>query len=90
MNPFFSFKFVFHIQYPWFFNTFSELFLAWCTNPRNCVIVTSRSGEGTLAHQIVKAGTDSKVTLLVKKRVRLVGEELEEYRYVFLLLLSRF
>ena len=38
-----------------------ELFLAWAANPKNSVIVTSRTGEGTLAHKIVKGGSDLKV-----------------------------
>jgi cleavage and polyadenylation specificity factor subunit 2 len=35
-----------------------ELFLSWCGNAKNTIIVTSRTGEGTLSHDLVKNGTD--------------------------------
>ncbi len=50
-----------------------ELFALWCTNPKNCVIVTSRTGEGTLAHDLVKNGTDRTIELVMKKRIKLTG-----------------
>merc|ERR1719192_775259 len=30
-----------------------DLFLQWCTNPKNSVILTSRSSPGTLARQLI-------------------------------------
>lgn len=57
-----------------------DLFMLWCTNPKNSIIVTSRTGEGTLAHDLVKNGSDRTIELEVKKRVKLSGSELEDYR----------
>ncbi len=50
-----------------------ELFALWCTNPKNSVIVTSRTGEGTLAHDLVTNGTDRTIDLVIKKRIKLTG-----------------
>ncbi len=51
-----------------------ELFGLWCTNPKNSIIVTSRTGEGTLANDLVKNGTDRTIQLEMKKRVKLTGK----------------
>ena len=59
-----------------------ELFQAWCTSPKNCVIVTSRTGAGTLAQDLVKNGTNRDMDMIVRKRVKLTGVELEEFRYI--------
>ncbi|XP_049826787.1 probable cleavage and polyadenylation specificity factor subunit 2 isoform X2 [Aethina tumida] len=57
-----------------------ELFLQWCSNPNNSVIITSRTSPGTLARDLVDNGGNRTIDLTVEKRVRLEGAELEEYQ----------
>jgi len=57
-----------------------ELFLQWCTNPQNSIILTSRTSPGTLARDLVERGGNRNIMLDVKRRVRLEGIELEEYQ----------
>ncbi|GAB1860959.1 Cleavage and polyadenylation specificity factor subunit 2 [Camponotus japonicus] len=57
-----------------------ELFLQWCTNPQNSIIITSRTSPGTLARDLVEKGGNRNITLDVKRRVKLEGIELEEYQ----------
>ncbi|KAI4485105.1 hypothetical protein M0802_012750 [Mischocyttarus mexicanus] len=56
-----------------------ELFLQWCTNPQNSIIITSRTSPGTLARDLVEKGGNRNISLEVKKRIKLEGIELEEY-----------
>lgn len=56
-----------------------ELFLQWCSNPQNSIIITSRTSPGTLARDLVEMGGNRSFTLEVKKRVKLEGVELEEH-----------
>ncbi|XP_006812203.1 LOW QUALITY PROTEIN: cleavage and polyadenylation specificity factor subunit 2-like [Saccoglossus kowalevskii] len=55
-----------------------SLFLDWCGNPNNCIILTTRSSPGTLARNLIEQSPKA-VSLTVRKRVRLEGSELEEY-----------
>uniref|UniRef100_A0A1B6EDG6 Cleavage and polyadenylation specificity factor subunit 2 n=1 Tax=Clastoptera arizonana TaxID=38151 RepID=A0A1B6EDG6_9HEMI len=57
-----------------------DLFLQWCSKPNNSIIITNRSSPGTLARELVDGGGNRTIQLLVKKRVRLEGAELEEYQ----------
>jgi len=59
-----------------------ELFLQWCTNPKNSVILTSRSSPGTLARQLIahQGDRDRVIPLEVRRRIKLTGAELEEHR----------
>jgi len=57
-----------------------ELFLQWCTNPQNSIILTSRTSPGTLARDLIERGGNRNIVLDVKRRVRLEGIELEEYQ----------
>ncbi|CAB3397435.1 unnamed protein product [Caenorhabditis bovis] len=67
-----------------------ELFLEWCSDSRNGVILTGRTASNTLAAKLVnlaensvdgKLTTDDRfLSLVVKKRVPLEGEELFEYK----------
>ncbi|XP_072745132.1 probable cleavage and polyadenylation specificity factor subunit 2 [Anoplolepis gracilipes] len=57
-----------------------ELFLQWCTNPQNSIILTSRTSPGTLARDLVEKGGNRNITLEVRRRVKLEGMELEEYQ----------
>ena len=71
-----------------------ELFIRWSSNPRNCIILTQRSSSYTLASKLINllnirpgsARTENAmevdkqiVTIEVKSRVPLEGEELFEY-----------
>merc|ERR1711971_1099561 len=59
-----------------------ELFLQWCTDPKNSVILTSRSSPGTLARQLIahQGDRDRVIPLEVRRRIKLTGAELEEHR----------
>jgi len=57
-----------------------ELFLQWCSNPKNSVILTSRTSPGTLARDLILNGGDRIIPLDVRRRIKLSGAELEEYR----------
>ncbi|XP_008555336.3 probable cleavage and polyadenylation specificity factor subunit 2 [Microplitis demolitor] len=57
-----------------------ELFLQWCSNPQNSIIITSRTSPGTLARELMEMGDNRSITLELKKRVKLEGYELEEYQ----------
>ncbi|KAK6644493.1 hypothetical protein RUM43_000760 [Polyplax serrata] len=56
-----------------------ELFLQWSSNPLNSIILTSRTSPGTLARDLIDNGGDRIINIEIKKRVKLEGEELEEY-----------
>ncbi|CAH0550597.1 unnamed protein product [Brassicogethes aeneus] len=56
-----------------------ELFLQWCSNPNNSLIITSRTSPGTLARELVDNGGNREIEMNVEKRVKLEGAELEEY-----------
>lgn len=66
-----------------------ELFLEWCTDVKNTVIVTGRSGDRTLGAKLIRiaeqlaenvTNVNRNLTLEVKRRIRLEGVELENYR----------
>ncbi|XP_014237486.1 probable cleavage and polyadenylation specificity factor subunit 2 [Trichogramma pretiosum] len=57
-----------------------ELFLQWCGNPQNSIIITSRSSPGTLARDLIENGGNRNLTIEIKKKVKLEGLELEEYQ----------
>uniref|UniRef100_A0A023GLI5 Cleavage and polyadenylation specificity factor subunit 2 n=1 Tax=Amblyomma triste TaxID=251400 RepID=A0A023GLI5_AMBTT len=56
-----------------------DLFIQWCSSPRNSVVLTSRTAPGTLARQLIENPHQQALTITMKKRVRLEGSELEEY-----------
>lgn len=56
-----------------------ELFLQWCSNPQNSIIITNRTSPGTLARDLVEMGGNRTLSLEIKKRVKLEGVELEEH-----------
>uniref|UniRef100_A0A915AJI3 Cleavage and polyadenylation specificity factor subunit 2 n=2 Tax=Parascaris univalens TaxID=6257 RepID=A0A915AJI3_PARUN len=66
-----------------------EIFLEWCADVRNTVIVTGRSGDRTLGARLIHMAeqmaenpstVNRNLTLEVKRRIRLEGVELENYR----------
>jgi cleavage and polyadenylation specificity factor subunit 2 len=57
-----------------------SLFVEWCENPKNTIILTSRSSStDTLANQLIENVNKKSISIEMKKRVRLEGEELDEY-----------
>lgn len=62
-----------------------ELFLEWCADSKNAVIVTGRSEQRTLGSKLIHIATGGSnvnrhLTLEIKRRIRLEGAELEQYR----------
>lgn len=57
-----------------------ELFVQWAAHPANSIIVTGRTGLGTLARDLMEnGGNGRRIELDVRRRVELEGAELEEY-----------
>ena len=57
-----------------------NLFVEWCENPKNTIILTSRSSSpDTLANQLIENLNKKSVVVEMKRRVKLEGDELEEY-----------
>jgi len=57
-----------------------DLFLQWCSNPKNSVILTSRSSPGTLGRDLIENGGDRTIPIEVRRRIKLTGPELEQFR----------
>jgi len=57
-----------------------DLFALWCSDSRNSIILTSRSGPNTLGRKLYDNPNLESVTLELKQRVKLEGLELDEYR----------
>ena len=58
----------------------SDLFLQWFSIPKNSVILTSRSSPGTLGRDLITNGGDRTIPIEVRRRIKLSGQELEQYR----------
>lgn len=56
-----------------------DLFVAWCGNPKNSIILTSRTSPKSLARWLIENTDKETVTMEVRRRIRLEGAELEEY-----------
>ncbi|CAH1111258.1 unnamed protein product [Psylliodes chrysocephalus] len=56
-----------------------ELFLQWCSNHNNSIILTTRTSPGTLARDLIDNGGGRNIDLTVERRVRLEGQELDDY-----------
>ncbi|KAL4238067.1 cleavage and polyadenylation specificity factor subunit 2 [Mactra antiquata] len=56
-----------------------DLFVAWCGNPKNSIILTNRTSPSTLARWLIDNPDKETVTMEVRRRIRLEGSELEEY-----------
>ncbi|KAF5272426.1 hypothetical protein FQA39_LY07894 [Lamprigera yunnana] len=56
-----------------------ELFLQWCSNSNNSIIITTRTSPGTLARDLIENNNSGTIDLVVKRRVKLEGIELEEF-----------
>jgi Cft2 family RNA processing exonuclease len=57
-----------------------DLFVQWASNPKNSIILTSRTAPGCLTHTLVSNLKLPSVDLEVRKRVCLEGEELEAFK----------
>lgn len=57
-----------------------DLFIGWCSNPRNSIIVTNKTSQSTLARRLIDNLKVTSLELEVRRRVQLEGAELEEYR----------
>ncbi|OCT65073.1 hypothetical protein XELAEV_18041315mg [Xenopus laevis] len=56
-----------------------ELFIQWCQDPKNSVILTYRTTPGTLARFLIDHPSERIIDIELRKRVKLEGKELEEY-----------
>jgi cleavage and polyadenylation specificity factor subunit 2 len=56
-----------------------DLFLKWCSNLKNSVILTSRSSPGTLGRDFITNGGDSTIPIEVRRRIKLSGQEFDQY-----------
>lgn len=56
-----------------------DLFVAWCGNAKNSIVLTNRTSPGTLARWLIDNPQDHVVRLEIKRRVKLEGAELEDY-----------
>uniref|UniRef100_A0A665WNL2 Cleavage and polyadenylation specificity factor subunit 2 n=1 Tax=Echeneis naucrates TaxID=173247 RepID=A0A665WNL2_ECHNA len=56
-----------------------ELFIQWCQDTKNSIILTYRTTPGTLARYLIDNPGEKMLDLEVRKRVKLEGKELEEY-----------
>lgn len=56
-----------------------ELFMQWAPSSKNAIILTSRTGEGTLARRLIDNPNLGAFKLVEKRRVPLEGEELQEH-----------
>jgi cleavage and polyadenylation specificity factor subunit 2 len=57
-----------------------DLFLQYCSNPKNSVILTSRSSPGTLGRDLITNGGNRSIPIEVRRRIKLMGLELEQFR----------
>lgn len=57
-----------------------QLFIQWSSNPKNSVVLTSRTSPGTLARTLIEDDEFKSFKLRVSKRVKLEGKELEAHR----------
>ncbi|XP_062857770.1 cleavage and polyadenylation specificity factor subunit 2 [Trichomycterus rosablanca] len=56
-----------------------ELFIQWCQDSRNSIILTYRTTPGTLARYLIDHPGEKMIDLEIRKRIKLTGQELEEY-----------
>ncbi|EMP39872.1 Cleavage and polyadenylation specificity factor subunit 2 [Chelonia mydas] len=56
-----------------------DLFIQWCQDSKNSVILTYRTTPGTLARFLIDNPSEKVIDIELRKRVKLEGKELEEY-----------
>lgn len=57
-----------------------DLFVAWCGNSKNSIVLTAKTSPRTLARWLIDNPEARTVTLEIRRRVRLDGPEFEEYQ----------
>ncbi|KAJ1105298.1 hypothetical protein NDU88_002706 [Pleurodeles waltl] len=57
-----------------------ELFIQWCQDPKNSIILTYRTSPGTLSRFLIDNPTQKVINIELRKRVKLEGKDLEEYQ----------
>ncbi|ESO00058.1 hypothetical protein HELRODRAFT_113444 [Helobdella robusta] len=57
-----------------------DLFVQWCGNPNNCIILTNRSTPGSLARTLYENPNPKTISLEIKRKVKLEGRELDEMK----------
>lgn len=56
-----------------------DLFMGWCGNAKNSIILTCRTSPGTLSRWLIDHPKDKTVTVEMRRRVKLEGSELDDY-----------
>ncbi|CAF1091481.1 unnamed protein product, partial [Didymodactylos carnosus] len=56
-----------------------DLFIDWCQNEKNSIILTTRTSVGTLARELIDNPDLKTIEVEVRRKVRLEGVELEEH-----------
>ncbi|XP_044518080.1 cleavage and polyadenylation specificity factor subunit 2 isoform X2 [Gracilinanus agilis] len=56
-----------------------DLFIQWCQDSKNSIILTYRTTPGTLARFLIDNPSEKITEIELRKRVKLEGKELEEY-----------
>ncbi|XP_076979501.1 cleavage and polyadenylation specificity factor subunit 2 isoform X2 [Tamandua tetradactyla] len=56
-----------------------DLFIQWCQDSKNSIILTYRTTPGTLARFLIDNPSEKVTEIELRKRVKLEGKELEEY-----------
>lgn len=56
-----------------------DLFLQWAPHSHNSIVLTARTSPGTLARDLIDNGGDRVIEMVVRRRVKLEGAELEEF-----------
>ncbi|XP_030069856.1 cleavage and polyadenylation specificity factor subunit 2 [Microcaecilia unicolor] len=56
-----------------------ELFIQWCQDPKNSIILTYRTTPGTLTRFLIDNPDEKVIDIELRKRVKLEGKELEEH-----------
>lgn len=61
------------------YGTSRELFIQWCQDKKNCVIVTNRPAAGTLASQLIVDPKPTSLEIEIRQRIQLEDRELEDF-----------
>ncbi|POI28337.1 hypothetical protein CIB84_007914 [Bambusicola thoracicus] len=56
-----------------------DLFIQWCQDSKNSIILTYRTTPGTLARFLIDNPSEKVIDIELRRRVKLEGKELEEY-----------
>lgn len=66
-----------------------SLFVEWCENPKNTIILTSKCSRDSLAFKLINLineqtnkGSSTTISINISKKVKLEGDELDEYHRI--------